>query len=184
MQAAAFLDRDGVLNADHGYVYQWECFEWLPEAIAGMQRLATLGYALVVTTNQSGIARGYYTEDDFWRLTARMEQSLGKHGVTLAGVYYCPHHPDGAVTAYRQECQCRKPKPGMIMRAAEALAIDVSESLMVGDKPSDMAAAAAAGITKRYHLTAGEPTPNTIKVRSITDVADHLMALRVMTENG
>lgn len=143
---AAFLDRDGVLNVDHGYVSRPEDFHWLPGAMQAMARLQQAGYALVVVTNQSGIGRGYYTQADFEALTAHMRTELQAEGISLAGVYFCPHHPDAALAEYRQHCDCRKPQPGMMLRAARELGLDLPASCLFGDKPGDIAAGRAAGV--------------------------------------
>ncbi|MDM4772072.1 D-glycero-beta-D-manno-heptose 1,7-bisphosphate 7-phosphatase [Solimonas sp. SE-A11] len=147
---AAFLDRDGVINVDSGYVYRWEDFAFLPGAVGAMRRLAAAGYALVVVTNQSGIARGMYTEPQYQALTAQLRQALAAEGVALAAVYHCPHLPGGSVAAYARDCDCRKPAPGMLLRAQQELGIDMAASLMVGDKPSDIEAARAAGVGRAY----------------------------------
>lgn len=160
LRPAAFLDRDGVINVDHGYVYQREDFEFVPGVLEGARRLHELGYALVVVTNQSGIGRGLYTEDDFRTLTQWMEQSFAAAGAPLAGVYFCPHHPTEAVGAYRLDCQCRKPAPGMLIRAAEELGLDLAASVMFGDRASDLQAAMTAGVARRILLATdgqGEP---------------------------
>ncbi len=143
---AAFIDRDGVLNADLGYVGRIEDFHWLPGAVAAMGRLQQAGHALVVVTNQSGIARGLYTLEDFDRLTAHMRAELLGHGITLDGVYACPHLPDASVAAYRSDCNCRKPRPGMILQAIADLGLAPEHSNVFGDKASDIAAGRAAGI--------------------------------------
>lgn len=143
---AAFLDRDGVLNVDHGYVSRAEDFHWLPGAMQAMAQLQQAGYQLVVVTNQSGIGRGYYTQADFDTLTAHMRAELQAAGVSLAGVYCCPHHPQAALAEYRQDCDCRKPRPGMIVRAASELGLDLPASCLFGDKPGDIAAGRAAGV--------------------------------------
>ena len=143
---AAFIDRDGVLNADLGYVGRIEDFHWLPGAVAAMGRLQQAGHALVVVTNQSGIARGLYTLEDFERLTSHMRAELLGHGITLDGVYACPHLPDASVAAYRSDCNCRKPRPGMILQAIADLGLAPEHSNVFGDKASDIAAGRAAGI--------------------------------------
>ena len=152
MQKAAFLDRDGVINADHGYVSRPENFEWLPGVFEACRELVRLGYALVVVTNQSGIARGYYGEEDFLRLTDWMKARFADEGVSIAGVYYCPHHPEKGIGAYKLACDCRKPMPGMLLRAAEELSLDLSKSVMFGDKPGDMTAARRAGVPVRIQV--------------------------------
>jgi D-glycero-D-manno-heptose 1,7-bisphosphate phosphatase len=153
LRKAVFLDRDGVINLDHGYVYRWEDFQFVPGAIDAMRRLRDDGYALVVVTNQAGVARGYYTEDDVLRLGERIRTHLAEEGIELAAIEYCPHLPEGPVAAYACVCDCRKPAPGMVLRAAARLGLDLPASLMFGDKPSDLQAARAAGVG-RYALLA------------------------------
>ena len=131
---AIFLDRDGTINVDHGYVHEIDEFEFIEGAIDAMRQLKEMGYALVVVTNQSGIARGKFTEAQFETLSEWMDWSLADRGVDLDGIYYCPHHPQGTVEEYRQTCDCRKPHPGMFISAQEFLHIDMAASYMVGDK--------------------------------------------------
>ena len=157
---AAFLDRDGVINIDHGYVYRWEDFVFVPGAVDAMRRLQAEGYALVVVTNQSGIARGFYSEADFQMLSARLREYLLSEGVVLEAIEFCPHLPGASVAAYACDCDCRKPAPGMLLRAAAQLGLNLSASLLFGDRPSDLQAARAAGVG-HYVLLAtdgvGEP---------------------------
>ena len=160
LRPAAFLDRDGVVNIDHGYVYRSEDFEFVPGVLEGARRLAGLGYALVVVTNQSGIGRGLYGEADFRALTDWMTQQFAAAGAPLAGVYFCPHHPTEAEVPYRLDCECRKPAPGMLLRAADELGLDLAASVMFGDRASDLEAARAAGVPHRVLLATdgtGEP---------------------------
>jgi len=157
---AAFLDRDGVINVDHGYVHRREDFAFVPGVLEGARRLHDLGCALVVVTNQSGIGRGLYSEQDFLALTDWMRQSFAAAGAPIAGVYFCPHHPTEAVAAYRTACRCRKPGPGMLLKAAEEFDLDLAASAMFGDRASDLEAARAAGIPTRVLLATdgvGEP---------------------------
>lgn len=143
---AAFIDRDGVINADRGYVHRPEQFELLPGVPAALRRLRQAGCLLIVVTNQSGIARGLYTEAQYDTLTLHLHDLLAKEDVALDAVYYCPHLPDAAVTAYRCECDCRKPRPGMILRGIEAFGVDTTQSMLFGDKASDIQAGRAAGV--------------------------------------
>jgi D-glycero-D-manno-heptose 1,7-bisphosphate phosphatase len=147
---AVFLDRDGVLNEDRGYVHRWEDFSFLPGAIDALRQLQQKGYLLVVITNQSAVARGLCAEADVLALHERMRAFLRERGIELAGIYHCPHHPQGSVSDYAIACSCRKPEPGMILRAAQAHGIDLSRSLLVGDKISDLEAGRAAGIPSLY----------------------------------
>lgn len=143
---AAFLDRDGVINVDHGYVHRADQFELLPGVSAALRKLSDAGLLLVVVTNQSGIARGLYTEQDYEALTVHMRARLAAEGVRLDAVYHCPHLQDAAVPAYRKQCDCRKPLPGMILRAIAEHDIEPARSMLVGDKASDIAAGRAAGV--------------------------------------
>lgn len=152
LRRAAFLDRDGVINVDHGYVYRREDFEFLPGVLAACAQLHRLGFALVVVTNQAGIGRGLYAEDDFRRLTDWMRAEFAAAGAPLAGVYHCPHHPEAALGEYRRVCPCRKPAPGMLLAAIRDLSLDPSRSVLFGDKSSDIEAGVAAGVAHRVLL--------------------------------
>ena len=147
---AAFLDRDGVINADRGYLYRPEDFEVLPGVLPALRLLAEQDYALVMVTNQSGIARGLYAESDYERLCDHLRELFATEGIEFDAIYHCPHHPDAPVARYRIACDCRKPSPGLLRRAAEDLDLDLPGSLMVGDKPSDVAAGRAAGVGRCY----------------------------------
>jgi D-glycero-D-manno-heptose 1,7-bisphosphate phosphatase len=154
---AIFLDRDGTLNIDHGYVHEIDNFHFIEGVIEACIKLKEMGYALVLVTNQSGIARGKFTEQQFLTLTEWMDWSLADRGVDLDGIYYCPHHPQGAVAEFTQECDCRKPKPGMLHSAQRHLHIDMAASYMVGDKVEDMQAAIAAGVGHKVLVKTGKP---------------------------
>ena len=149
---AVFLDRDGVINLDRAYVHRWDDFEFVPGAVEAMRRLKQAGYALVVVTNQSGLARGYYTEEQYQELTLAMKQALAEAGAAVDEVYHCPHHPRGSVAGLDIDCDCRKPAPGMILRAAKELNLSLADSILIGDKPSDIEAARAAGVGKAYSV--------------------------------
>ncbi|CAG8998473.1 MAG: D-glycero-beta-D-manno-heptose-1,7-bisphosphate 7-phosphatase [Candidatus Celerinatantimonas neptuna] len=154
---AIFLDRDGVINEDGNYVSCVDEFHFIPGSIEAMQSLKEAGWKLIVVTNQSGIARDIFSEQQFLDLTEWMDWSLVDRSVALDGFYYCPHHPDYGTEEYRQNCDCRKPKPGMFLQAAKELKIDLATSWMIGDKPSDMQAAKAAGIKHRLLVKSGKP---------------------------
>jgi D-glycero-D-manno-heptose 1,7-bisphosphate phosphatase len=152
---AAFVDRDGVISADSGFLHRVEEFEFLPRAVEGLQRLQDAGYLLAVITNQSGIARGFYSEEDYLRLTAHMRRLLLAAGVELDAVEHCPHLPDARIAHYRVVCDCRKPLPGMLTRAAAALNIDMAASILVGDRASDIQAGRAAGVGRCWLVRSG-----------------------------
>ncbi len=142
---ALFLDRDGVINVEKNYLHKIGDFEFIDGIFDLCRHYRERGFLIVVVTNQSGIARGYYGEADFEKLTRWMKAEFKKRGIDIAGVYHCPHHPDisGA-------CRCRKPEPGMILQAAKDLDIDLPHSVLVGDSERDIVAAHRAGIEETY----------------------------------
>ncbi len=157
---AAFLDRDGVINVDHGYTYRREDFDFVAGTLAACAQLHRWGFALVVITNQSGIARGLFTEAAYRQLTEWMAAQFAAAGAPLAGAYHCPHFPQATVTEYRRECDCRKPAPGLLLTAARELSLDLAHSVLFGDKASDIEAAEAAGVPQRVLLgTDGRALP-------------------------
>jgi D-glycero-D-manno-heptose 1,7-bisphosphate phosphatase len=146
MQRALLLDRDGVINADHGYVFQQSEFRFI-DGIFELCRFARQqGFLVLVVTNQAGIGRGYYTEEDFLCLTAWMCQIFVEAGAPIEKVYFCPTHPEHGLGEYRRVSAFRKPGPGMILQAAREYGLDLGASVLVGDKESDMLAGAAAGV--------------------------------------
>ncbi|MFC3034155.1 D-glycero-beta-D-manno-heptose 1,7-bisphosphate 7-phosphatase [Pseudoalteromonas fenneropenaei] len=181
MHKAVFLDRDGVINEDHAYVHQPQDFHFIAGVFSACQQLQALGYKLVVVTNQSGIGRGYYDEAQFQQLTEWMKAQFAAHQIEIAGVYFCPHHPKNAQVQYRQDCDCRKPFPGMLLQAAKELELDLANSVMVGDKASDMEAALAAGVPQRFLVRSGQALSNdcaataTAVVESLADVPARLV---------
>jgi D-glycero-D-manno-heptose 1,7-bisphosphate phosphatase len=153
---AVFLDRDGVINKDNGYVSQVDDFEFIEGAIEACLLFQKKGYLLVLITNQSGIARGYFTEEQFNTLTEWMDWSMADRGVDLDGIYYCPHHNKHGIGEFKVDCECRKPKPGMLLNAIDDLNVDIENSILVGDKASDIQAGLAAGIKKNYLVRTGK----------------------------
>ncbi len=143
---AAFFDRDGVLNVDKSYLYKIEDLEWIDGAKEALAYLTQKGYTIFVVTNQSGIARGYYTVADMEKLHEFMAQQIAAAGGKIEKFYYCPHLPEGKVAEYAIECDCRKPKPGLILRAFAEYDIDKNAAFLIGDKPRDVESAEAAGI--------------------------------------
>ncbi len=156
---ALFLDRDGVINEEVGYLYRPADVRFLPGLVPLLQTAQHLGYRLVVVTNQSGIARGLYTEEDFHHLMDHMRAELARDGITLDAVYFCPFHPTHGTGPYLREHPDRKPGPGMLLRAADDLALDLGTSLMIGDRCSDIAAANAAGVRQAFLLPGTEAGP-------------------------
>ncbi len=180
---AVFIDRDGVINKDHGYISKVDDFEYIEGVFEACRAFKKMGYLLVLVTNQSGIARGYFTEDEFLTLTEWMDWNFADEGVELDGIYYCPHHPLHGNDIYRQDCACRKPKPGMFLAAADFLKIDMSRSVMIGDKKDDMQAAINAGIGSRILVRTGKPVTDegaalaSVVLDSIADVPAYLQSL-------
>ena len=152
---AAFIDRDGVLNEERAFVHRIEDFVFLPGAIEALRALEHAGYRRVVVTNQSGIARGLYTEADYQRLTDQVRERLRGEGVTLDAIEYCPHLADAPLAQYRRACECRKPAPGMLLKAIRALDLDPAGSFLVGDRLTDVQAGRAAGIGRCFLVRTG-----------------------------
>lgn len=144
-QPAVFLDRDGTLNVEAGYLNDPDQIEMIPGAVEAVRCLCDAGFRTVLITNQSGVGRGLISEDELERVNNRVLGEVEKAGGRIDAVYFCPHHPTEARGAYLKDCDCRKPGPGMLMRAAADLEIDLSGSFMVGDHVSDLEAGWAAG---------------------------------------
>jgi histidinol-phosphate phosphatase family protein len=163
--AAVFLDRDGVVNADPGeayYVKNWAGFRFVEGAAQALGRLRRAGFRLVVVSNQSGVARGAVKEGDLADLTRRMRDALRRKGADLAGVYYCPHDDADA-------CACRKPKPGLFLRAAEELGLDLGRSFSVGDSERDVEAGRAAGLRSVLVLGGKSRAEDVASFRTLPD---------------
>ncbi|HPT21477.1 MAG TPA: HAD family hydrolase, partial [Bacteroidales bacterium] len=135
MKKALFLDRDGVINVEKNWVYRIEDFEFTEGIFDLCKKYSENGYLIIVITNQAGIAKGFYTESDFLKLTEWMNNQFLKKGILITKVYYCPHHPD-----FTGKCTCRKPEPGMILQATKEFSLDISECVLIGDKESDLEA--------------------------------------------
>jgi len=153
---AIFLDRDGVINVDVGYVATVDDFKFIDGVIEALVKAKQKGYLLVIITNQSGIARGYFSQEQFDTLTQWMDWSLVDRGVDLDGIYYCPHHATKGIGDYKLACNCRKPNAGMILDAIDELGIDVNQSILIGDKISDLQAGIAAGVKLNYLVCTGK----------------------------
>lgn len=157
-ERALLLDRDGVINVDHGYVGTPDRFEFMDGVFPLVRAAVAAGLRLVVITNQAGVARGYYTEADFRALTRHMLAGFAGQGVGFAGVLHCPYHRDGSVAAYARDSFWRKPNPGMILEAARRFGLDLRRSIFLGDAATDMAAAQAAGVGLRLWLNGDAAT--------------------------
>lgn len=153
---AVFLERDGVLNEVRGRVARPEDFEWRPGAIAALGALARAGWRLVLASGQPGIARGLLGPAEYDNLTGWMRAELARHGVALDGVYHCPHLPDAPLAAWCRQCDCRKPSPGLLRRAARDLKLDLSASVIVGPEAADIAAGRAAGLAACIRIARGD----------------------------
>ncbi|MGZ8410914.1 MAG: HAD-IIIA family hydrolase, partial [Hyphomicrobium sp.] len=150
-RAAVFFDRDGVLNEDSGYVHQPHELRWLPGARESVRADNDSGRFAFVVTNQSGVARGYYDEDAVASFHAEMQRQLLAVGAHVDAFVFCPHHPDGILPAYARRCDCRKPLPGMILKVLESWPVQRQGSILIGDRPSDLLAAEAAGLAGRLY---------------------------------
>jgi D-glycero-D-manno-heptose 1,7-bisphosphate phosphatase len=144
---AVFLDRDGTINVERNYVHRIEDFEFVPGAIEGLQLLARASIDIIVVSNQAGIAKGIFSEADLAAINAHMTGELLRHGVNLAGIHCCTHHPEATVARYRRICSCRKPSPGLLVEAMRQRKIVASQAVMVGDRNSDIEAGRALGLT-------------------------------------
>ena len=178
---ALFLDRDGVVNVDHGYVHRVDQFDFLP-GIFELARFVTqdLHWPIVVVSNQSGIGRGLFDEAAHEALTAWMCERFRERQAPIARAYHCPYHPEHGIGDYRREHEWRKPKPGMILQAAADLGLDLSRSVLIGDRLSDIEAAAAAGIPLRIRLdpTGTRPDPAGPQHRVVRTLPEALSILR------
>jgi D-glycero-D-manno-heptose 1,7-bisphosphate phosphatase len=182
----AFIDRDGVIIEERGYTYRLEDFAPIPGAIAALGELQSAGYRLIVITNQSGIARGLYSEPDYLSFTAHMERQLQAQGVRLDAIEYCPHLPDAPVLRYRLDCECRKPRAGMLRRAARRLDIDLTASVLVGDRRTDLAAGRAAGVGRCCLVRSGQslsPEDETLADGVYEDLAECVRAILGLKAN-
>jgi D-glycero-D-manno-heptose 1,7-bisphosphate phosphatase len=140
-----FLDRDGTLIEDAGYLDRLDRIAFFPYSVDAVRLLNRAGFAVIVASNQSGVARGFVEETFIDEAHRRIADVLAGGGARVDGFYYCPHHPEGRVTRYRQSCDCRKPKPGLLHRAAGEHRLDLARSFVVGDRPGDIEAGAAVG---------------------------------------
>jgi D-glycero-D-manno-heptose 1,7-bisphosphate phosphatase len=182
---AVFLDKDGTLVEDVPYNVDPDRIRLMPGAAAGLRDLHAAGYRLIVVSNQSGVARGYFEEKALAAVEQRLRELLSAEGVPCSGFYYCPHHPRGSVAAYAVACECRKPRPGLIVRAAAEQGIDLGGSWFVGDILDDVEAGRAAGcrtiLLDNGHETEWRLTPERqphFRAADLTEAAQVILALR------
>lgn len=177
MRRALFLDRDGVVNVDGHYIHKPEEFHFI-EGIFELCRVAMdRGYLLIIVTNQSGIARGMYTEEDFLQLNDWMCSQFYEQGILINKVYFCPYHPEKGIGRYKRDSYDRKPNPGMLIKAEDEFGLDLSNSIIVGDKESDMEAGRRAGVGKLLLFAGVYPyreTEDVVVIRSLQAGIDHL----------
>ncbi|MCK5356260.1 MAG: D-glycero-beta-D-manno-heptose 1,7-bisphosphate 7-phosphatase [Methyloprofundus sp.] len=172
MKKALFLDRDGVINREKNYLYKIADFEFIDGLFSTCQYFQEQGYLLIIITNQAGIARGKYTENDFACLNDWMLKQFSNQGILISKVYYCPHHPE-----FSGECHCRKPNPGMILQAQQAFDLDLSKSILIGDKKGDIQAGINANVAHNILVRSGHPIDETntaarVVIDSIADLPE------------
>lgn len=173
MNRALFLDRDGVINVDKGHIYKVEDFEFCSGILDLCRRFIEEGFIIVVITNQAGIAKGFYSVSDFYELDKWMIEQFEKSGINILRTYFCPHHPD-----FTGGCKCRKPGPGMLINAGKDLNIDLSKSIFIGDKESDIEAGIKAGIPSNILFTSQDvETKATMVIRHLNDLNVDLLKL-------
>lgn len=187
MNRAIFLDRDGTLNEEVGYVNHASRFRLFPWTAEAVRLINQAGYKAIVLTNQSGVARGLFTEALVHDVHRKLETELGEQGARLDAIYYCPHHPSGAVASYRLDCECRKPRPGMVERAQREFHLDLSRCYFVGDRYLDVSLAHAVGargilvltgygLGERDHQQAAWPRPPDYIAEDLLDAVRWIIA--------
>lgn len=168
MNKALFLDRDGVVNKEKNYLYKIEDFEFIDGVFDACRYFQAQGFLIIIITNQAGIARGKYSEKDYQILTDWMNNQFENQNINISKVYYCPHHPD-----FSGECKCRKPNHKMLLDAKKEFNIDFKNSILVGDKNSDIAAGMNAGIGKNFLISTGHKiTENNYKVNILDNLTE------------
>ena len=183
MNKACFLDRDGVIIEDENYLKVPDQVHLCAGIVPAMRMLRDAGYKIVVVSNQSGIARGYFTPEDLKRVEARIDELLREQGVFIDRNYYCFHHKKGVVREYAVECKCRKPEPGMLLQAAEDLDLDLGECIMIGDKVSDVEAGLRAGCRAAALVRTGHGVEqNLSEYPDVCDAPDILYAVTKLLE--
>jgi D-glycero-D-manno-heptose 1,7-bisphosphate phosphatase len=167
MKKALFLDRDGVINVEKEYLYKIEDFEFIDGIFDLCKYYQDLDYLIIVVTNQSGIARKYYTQEDFNKLSSWMVKEFNNKKIKISKVYYCPHHPD-----INGECECRKPKAGMILDAEKKFNIDLKNSVLVGDKQRDIDSAYNAGLQSAFLFDETKTIKDSNATKTVSSLKD------------
>ncbi|MDB2700661.1 HAD family hydrolase [Alphaproteobacteria bacterium] len=171
-----FLDRDGVINKDFGYVNKWDDFELINGALEALQILTTNKFNIIIVTNQAGIAKGFYTENDFKKLTNQFENFCLNNNIKILHTFYCPHHKDGVIKKYAIDCKSRKPNSGMFFKAAKLYNIDLEKAIMVGDNDTDIAASKGAGIKTNY-LIKSNSTKEDLNNKVTFSIRENLLSI-------
>lgn len=161
----AFLDRDGVINKEVNYLHKLDDFEYTSNCLKGMKNLNSLGFSIVIITNQAGIAKGIFSIDEFQKLTNWILNDLAKNGIEILDHLYCPHHPLGVIEEYAISCNCRKPAPGMLLSIKNKYGIDMRNSILIGDKVSDIEAALNAGVGQSFLVESGHKLSRQSRVK-------------------
>jgi D-glycero-D-manno-heptose 1,7-bisphosphate phosphatase len=181
LRKAVFLDRDGTINEEKNYLHRVEDFAFIPGVPQAIRRLNEAGYLVIVVTNQSGVARGYFELADVEALHAHVKGLLASEQAHIDGFFICPHHPEAGRGLWRRECDCRKGQPGMLLQAAGELHIDLGRSFMVGDKVADIEAGRRAGCTPLLVLTGygtlavQEIDPSIARFASLVEAVDYIL---------
>lgn len=184
MEKVVFLDRDGTINIEKNYLHKIEDFEFIKDSDKAIKLLKDNGFKVVVVSNQAGIARGYYSEEDVEILHEYINNILGKQGARIDAFYYCPHHPEHGIGKYLCECKCRKPLTGMFEKAAEKINIDINKSWMVGDNKGDINAGINFGVKTILVATGyGEKIHNERAVKADYYVANLYEAAKLIVRN-
>lgn len=182
MSKVIFLDRDGTINKEVNYLYKTDEFEFIDGAIDAIKTFHKLGYKVIVITNQAGIARGYYEEKDVQTLHNYLDTLLERYNTFIDAYYYCPHHPEGTVEKYKGKCNCRKPEIGMIEKAKEDYNIDLTKSVIVGDKESDILTGKNVGIGKTILVKSGHTVDEEKTVAD--EIYDDLYSFSIRLKNN
>jgi D-glycero-D-manno-heptose 1,7-bisphosphate phosphatase len=179
-----FLDRDGVINVDSGYVGHWRDFKFIKGAIEALRTICANNFEIVIVTNQSGIGRGLYSEKEFLNLSTELLNFLNERQIYIQSIQYCPHYIFSKQPQYAEDCDCRKPKPGMIRNAASIHGIDLSRASMVGDKLTDVIAARAAKVGKSFLITSSSTRDDALGFRADGYFPTLLACIPALLENG